>query len=135
MVGNLVLRRRVSRTLKRSTRTYIRRHTSSNENFEYGFPHSNALLQFRLKLDRCKPHNAHVIHRLCYIINDVKLFPTVYRRIYCRKFFTLSNQTSRYKSKCIRIRYDLLLYSVFWASIFYHQNESKIILTYLCIFQ
>ena len=39
------------------------------------------------------------------VINDVKLFPTVYRRIhvYCRKFSTLSNQTSRYKCKCIRI--------------------------------
>ena len=41
------------------------------------------------------------------VINDVKLFSTVhvYRRIYCRKFLTLSNQTSRYKSKCIRISY------------------------------
>ena len=37
------------------------------------------------------------------VIYDVKLFPTVYRRIYCRKFLTLSNQTSCYKSKCIRI--------------------------------
>ena len=39
----------------------------------------------------------------CGVINDVKLFPTVYRTIYCHKFLTLSNQTSRYKSKCIRI--------------------------------
>ena len=39
----------------------------------------------------------------CDVINDVILFPTVYRRIYCRKFLTLSNQTSRYKLKCIRI--------------------------------
>ena len=31
-----------------------------------------------------------------YIINDVKLFLTVYRGIYCRKFLTLSNQTSHY---------------------------------------
>ena len=30
-------------------------------------------------------------------------FPTVYSRIYCHKCFTLSNQTSRYKSKCTRI--------------------------------
>ena len=34
--------------------------------------------------------------------NDVG-FPTVYRRIYCRKFMTLSNQTSRCICKCIRI--------------------------------
>ena len=38
----------------------------------------------------------------CDVINDVKLFPTVYRRIYCRKFLTLSNQTSCYKRKYIR---------------------------------
>ena len=68
-----------------------------------GYPHSNALLQFHLKLELCKPHNA-ALHPTKYdIINDVKLFPTVYHRIYCHKFLTLSNQTSRYKSKCIRI--------------------------------
>ena len=31
------------------------------------------------------------------------MFPTVYRRIYCRKFMTLSNQTSRCICTCIRI--------------------------------
>ena len=40
---------------------------------------------------------------ICDVINHVKLFQTVYGRIYCRKFFTLSNQTSLYKSKCIRM--------------------------------
>ena len=49
---------------------------------------------------RKKPHKAYVMK--CDVINDVKLFPTVYCRIYCRKFLTLSNQTSRCKSKCIR---------------------------------
>ena len=44
-VGNLVLRLRV----KRDSRTYIRRYTSPNENFENGYPHSNALLKFSLK--------------------------------------------------------------------------------------
>ena len=34
--------------------------------------------------------------------NDVG-FPTVYCRIYCRKFMTLSNQTSRCICNCIRI--------------------------------
>ena len=28
------------------------------EKIEYGYPHSNALLQFCLKLERCKPHKA-----------------------------------------------------------------------------
>ena len=48
-VGNLVLRRRASGAVKRDFRTYIRRYTSPNEKFEYGYPDSNALLQFRLK--------------------------------------------------------------------------------------
>ena len=102
-VGNLVLRRRASGAVKRDFRTYIRRYTSPNENFEYGYPHSNALLQFDLKLERCKPHKAARHQTKGDVIDDVKLFPTVYRRIYCRKFLTLSNQTSRYKRKCIRI--------------------------------
>ena len=102
-VGNLVLRRRASGAVKRDFRTYIRRYTFPNENFEYSYPHSNALLQFRLKFERCKPRNT-ARHITKYdVINDVKLFPAVYRRIDCRKFLTLSNQKSRYKSKCIRI--------------------------------
>ena len=44
-VGNLVLRVAV----KLNFRPYIRRYTSPNENFEYGYPHSNALLFFSLK--------------------------------------------------------------------------------------
>ena len=36
-------------------------------------------------------------------LRDVVGFPTVYCRIYRRTFFTLSNQTSRYIRKCIRI--------------------------------
>ena len=35
-------------------------------------------------------------------------FATVYRRIYRRKFLTLSNQTSRYIRECIRITLLLL---------------------------
>ena len=50
-VGNLVLRRCVSRAFKRDFRAYFRRYTSPNENFEYGYPHSNALLTFSLQKD------------------------------------------------------------------------------------
>ena len=49
-VRNLVLQRRVSRDVKLDFGTYIRRYTSPNDNFEYGYPHSNALLQSHLKL-------------------------------------------------------------------------------------
>ena len=62
-VGNLVLRRRATRDVKRDFRTYIRRYTSSNENFEYGYPHSNALLQFCLELERWRRIKPHVIQR------------------------------------------------------------------------
>ena len=51
-------RKTLSVTVKRNFQTYIRRYTSPNENFEYGYPHSNALLQFCLKLERCMSHNA-----------------------------------------------------------------------------
>ena len=37
----------------------------------------------------------------CDVINNVKLFPTLYRRIYSRKFLRLSSQISFYKFKCI----------------------------------
>ena len=102
-VRNLVLRRRASGAVKRDFRTYIRPYTSPNENVEYGYPHSNALLQFCLKFEHRKPHYA-TRHPTKYdVIDDVNMFPAVYRRIYCRKFLTLSNQTSHYKSKCIRM--------------------------------
>ena len=50
-----------------------------------------------------KPHKGVRYPTKYDVINDIKLFQTVYHRIYCRKFLTLSNWMSRYKSKCIRI--------------------------------
>ena len=102
-VRNLVIPRRASGAIKRDFPTYIQRYTSPNENFEYGYPHSNAYFHFDLKLERCKPHTAACHPSKGDVIDDVKLFPTVYHRIYCRKFLTLSNQTSRYKRKCIKM--------------------------------
>ena len=63
-VGNLVLRRRAR---------------------EYGYPHSYALLQFCLKLERCRSHNSACHPTECNVINGVKLFRAVYSSIYCRK--------------------------------------------------
>ena len=56
----------------------------------------------------------------CDVIDDVKLFPTVYRRIYstvyhrinCSKYLMASNQKSRYKSKCIRIAHCITFYLI-----------------------
>ena len=120
-VGNLVLRQRVSGAIKRDFRTYIRRYTSLNENFEYFYPHSNALLKFSLQKDNenvlyctfsscgCQLHkNACQLQiftcqpKKATLRTDVG-FPTVYCRIYCRKFMTLSNQMSRCICKCIRM--------------------------------
>ena len=56
MVGNLVLRGHAREAVKHDFRMYIRRYISPNEYFEYGYPHSDALLQFRLELERWKPH-------------------------------------------------------------------------------
>ena len=83
--------------------TYIQRYTSPNENFEYDYTHSNPLLRFPLKLECCKLHNDARHPMKCDVIIDVKLFPTVYGRLYCCKFSTLSNQMLRCKIKCIRI--------------------------------
>ena len=55
IVGYTVLRRRVSGAVKLDFLTYARRYTSPNENFVYCYPHSNALLQFPLKLECYKP--------------------------------------------------------------------------------
>ena len=63
----------------------------------------NAFLQFCLKLECCKPQKATGHLTNCDAINDLQLFPAVYRRKYCHKFLTLSNQTPHYKSMCIRI--------------------------------
>ena len=57
-VRNHVLRLRSRVTVKRDFRTYIRRYTSPNENFDYGYPHSNPLLQLELKLEHCNPQKA-----------------------------------------------------------------------------
>ena len=122
-VGNSVLRRRVSGAVKRNFRTYIQRYTSPNENFEYGYPHSYALLTFSLQKDSenvlfcaytssdasCIKPLVSCIYSLvnqwkATLRNDVG-FPPVYRRIYCRKFMTLSNQTSRCICKCIRMTF------------------------------
>ena len=93
------------------------------EIFEYGYPHSNAPLQFLLKFERCKPRNA-ARHQTKYdVINDVKMFPAVYRGIYFRKFLTLSNQKSRYKSKCIRI----VVYRFYCTALYHSQGRRRVI--------
>ena len=63
----------------------------------------NALLQFCLKSEHCKMHKATWHPTKCGIINEVKLFQQYIAVYTFTNFFTLSNQMSRYKFKCIRM--------------------------------
>ena len=114
MVGNFVLPRHVSRAVKGNFRPYNRRYTSPNENFEYGYPNSNALFNIypskaqyfapNVSFDSNeKPIRQPITSNVTYDVDAA----TVYRiriRIYRRKFLMLSSQTSRYILKCIRIK-------------------------------
>ena len=110
MVGNFVLRRRVSGAVKSNFQPYNQWYTSPNENFEYGYPHSNALFNiYSSKAEHFAPNwsfvsNVKQPHQP--VTSDVTYdvgTPTVYLRIYWHKFLTLSNQTSHYVRKCIRV--------------------------------
>ena len=102
-VRNLVLRRRASGAIKCDFRRYIQRYISPNENFEYGYTHSNAFLQFRFKFEHCKPYKAAHHRMICVTSFMTSNYFRQCSRIYCRKSLVLSYQTSRYKNKCIRI--------------------------------
>ena len=61
------------------------------------------ILRHFCSLECCKLHKATHHPTKCDAINDVKLFPTVYCKIYCHKFLMLSIETLFYKLKCIRV--------------------------------
>ena len=108
-VGNFVLRRRVSGAVKHDFRPYIRRYTSPNENFEYGYPHSNVLFNFYTSKPLYFVQNVSFVSDVNQYIDQslaTLLLTSGFRRYiagYCRKFLTLSNQTLRYIHKCIRM--------------------------------
>ena len=64
------------------------------------------LMLSHLKLENCKPYKASRHPTKCDVINDVKLFLTVYRSIYLHEYLMLSIETSHSQSKCIRIYYN-----------------------------
>ena len=80
MVGNLDLWWCVRGAVKRDFQPYTRGYTSPSETFEYGYPHSNALLQFCLKLECCKPHKA-PHHPKNSILQDIllQIFDLIYQ--------------------------------------------------------
>ena len=109
-VGNLVLRRRASGAVKCDFRPYIRQYSDCISN---NIPPQMKILNMVIPIlmQNCsflhfecyKPHKATCHLTKCDVIIDVKPFLILYCRIYCRKFLTSSNQTSRYISKCIRM--------------------------------
>ena len=72
-VGNLVLWRRTSGAVKHDFQTYIRQY--------------NPQMKISAVLSGYGALQAARHPTKCDIVNDVKLFLTVYRRIYCRNFF------------------------------------------------
>ena len=68
------------------------------------------LLRFySFKFEHCKPHKVARHPTKDDVINDVKLFPTVYRSIYCRKFLMLFNQTYALEFKIIVPLFDAVV--------------------------
>ena len=61
-VGNFVLRRRVSGAVKHDFRPYIRRYTTPNEKFEYCYPHSNVLFNYKHRKMLCFSRNVSVTY-------------------------------------------------------------------------
>ena len=113
--------------VKRNFRTYIRRYTSPNENLNMVIPilmhfltftHWNQL--FSAKNIGCV-NDVYSLHWpiTSAVAHDVGL-PTVYHRIYCRKFPTLSNQTSRYILRCIRMCISRIKFMLSWVE---HENS------------
>ena len=62
--------------------TYICRYTSPNKKFEYGIPILMHFCSFISNFKHYKPHKAACHLTKCGVINDVKLFATVYRVIH-----------------------------------------------------
>ena len=110
-VGNLIL-------LWNVVSDYIWWYTSSNENFQYGYPHSKCTsaltygkkIFVRRKSECCKPVEVTMPY-MSTNKNVKKLMKSNYfwqyvlgySPIYCCKFRIFSNQTSHYICKCIRI--------------------------------
>ena len=105
----------VSGDVKRNFQPYNRRYASPNEHFEYGYPHSNALFNICLSKAQHFAPNWSFVSNVKQVRQPIKSdinydvgAPTVYRRIYWRKFLMLSNRTSRYIRKCIRSKISLI---------------------------
>ena len=106
MVGNLVLRRRASRAVKRDFQRISDDTPPKIKVLNIVIPILMRFYRFVSNwsiVSRIKPHKGVRYQMKCYTINDVKLFLTVYRKIYWRKFLTFTNRISHSKNKCIRI--------------------------------
>ena len=87
--GRYIIGFTVSRAVKHNFRPYDRRYNSQNENFEYGYPHSNALSSMYSSKGQYFPPNVNFFSNVKPlrqpVTSDVTYdvgAPTVYRRIY-----------------------------------------------------
>ena len=100
----------VGGAVKRNFRPYNRWYTSPNEHFEYGYPHPNTLFNIYSSKAKYFAPNWSFVSNVRQLRQPITIdvtydvgAATVYRRVYWRKFLTLSSQTLRYIRKCIRM--------------------------------
>ena len=130
MVRNFFLWRRISGAIKRNFQPYIRRYISPNENFEYGYPNSDALFNIYSSnaqyfapnvnyVSSIKPLRQPITRDVIYNVGA----STVYRKTYWCEFLTLSNQVSRYIRKCIRMKFYSPQLDIKFADRFEHTSD------------
>ena len=131
MVGNFVF-------LKTSHfQPYNQWYISPNENFECGYPRSNALFNiYSSKAQHFAPNWSFIsnVKQLRQPITSDITYDVgaaiVYCRIYWHKFLTLSNQTSCYIRKCIRILITAIISDVSVFTIFRVQKARNSLFLY-----
>ena len=68
-----------------------------------------ALLQSHLTLEHWKPHKAARHPSKCLVINDIKLFPTVYHRIYVANVWLYPVRRHVSKASALELRFNSLI--------------------------
>ena len=100
MVENLVLRRCAIRAVKHDFPMFTRGYTSPNETVNMVIP---ILMSFYSLVSnwsvasRIKPHKGVCHPTKCHIINDVKLFLTVYHSILSQLFYIIQSDVALQK--------------------------------------
>ena len=65
--------------------------------FSYGYPHSNALLQFYLNVERYTPHKAACHLTKCGVINDITISDSISKNILSQFFDVIQSDVALQK--------------------------------------